>query len=439
MARMRPRRSRTRRSARTHDVRSRVRRGHIALVGRVILLVCAVIVLVAPVLLVASPISYVPLIAAILLVVVSAIYLQILKRSFTISIAQMETSCERGSDAGLAVSLTNSSVLPFPRVEMEFFVTDLFGGYDDVRRLTCTLSTREKTDLPFDVRFSHLGTYEAGIERVVLYDLLGLFRSRINEGMRRSVAVRPRKVDLRSVGDMQAVPDESLNMLKTVASDDMDYASVREYYYGDPLKTIHWNLSARSPDATMYTRLFETYVNPALVIIIDPYSPSWDTEDLMSLFDGMVEAACALSAQAREIGIDAEVRYIDSFHAPASTRLITTEDADDLVRDMLRITPTEEATSYVGEPEEMLRSAGLSSHGFGNVALVTSRPDAGFISALIEVRMRKRNPLAFVSVPRSLEGLERDQFLSPLKRLAAAGVPYYVVESTEVQTEVVGL
>jgi uncharacterized protein (DUF58 family) len=410
-----------------------------ATVGRVLLLLGALLLLVFPVLLIAHPISYVPLLAAVLIVVVSLIYLQVLRRAPSVSVAQMAHSCERGQKAELAVALSNSSILPCPRLDMEFFVTDLFGGYDEVTRLTCALGSREQSTLDFDVRFAHLGTYEAGINHVVIHDLLGLFSSRLSDSARRSVVVRPRKVSMDAVNAMQVVLDESRNMLKPVASDDMDYANVREYRFGDPLKTIHWNLTARNPGHVMYARLYEAYVNPSLAIIVDAYSPAHAPEELMSLFDGMVECACALAARSREAGIDAEVRYLDRTHTPASVRLASAADADGLVAGMLRITPADEAGAYAAGTEGMLRGAGLSSHGFGNVALVTSRVDAGLLTALTEIRMRRRNVMAFVAVPRTLEGKKRESFLAPLRRLGAVGIAYYVVESTEIETTVVGL
>lgn len=410
-----------------------------ARLGRVVLLVCAGLLLVLPVLLIAHPISYVPLVAAVLLVAVSWVYLQVLRRSLGVSVAQMSVSCERGQQAELSVALSNVSRLPFPRIDLAFFVTDLFGDYDDVKSLVCALRPGEESELRFDVRFAHLGTYDAGIDHVVVHDLLGLFSARIEEGARRAVVVRPRTVDLGRADVTRVVPDESRNMLKPVASDDMDYANVREYRYGDPLKTIHWNLTARDPAGTMYTRLYETYVNPALAIVVDSYAPGYGSEDLMSLFDGMVECAAALSAQARAAGVDTEVRYLDRTQAPAAGHLASASDADDLVMDMLRITPAEEAGVHAAATEALLRSTGLMTHGFGNVAFVTSRLDANLLTTLVEIRMRRRNALAFVAVPRSLEGRDRERFLAPLHRLDDAGVAYCVVESTEIETKVVGL
>ncbi len=430
-----PRMPRRRKLAKAPQRKSSVR----ARIGRVALLAACALLLAAPIALLAHPISYVPPLAAVLLVGVSWLYLLILRRSLSVSLDQMVGSCERGQDAALSVTLRNASPLPFPRIDLEFFVTDLFGGYDDVRTFTCALRSREEARFDFSVRLVHLGTYQAGVSRVVVHDLLGLFSASLPEGSRRQVVVRPRRVDMDKADTLTAVQDETRSMLRPVVADDVDYASVREYRYGDPMKIIHWNLSARNPTGKLYTRLFETYVNPSLAIIVDPYAPDLSADDLMSLFDGMVEVACALSARARSLGMDAEVRYLRSDGEPASAHVVTASDADDLVASMLRITPEKDDLARVGSAEDMLRAAGTRTHGFGNVALVTSRPDAASIAALMDIALRRRNAMSFLALPRDLEGKDRERFCAPLRRLDEVGAVYYAVESSEIATEVTGI
>lgn len=428
-----------RKGKRANRAFKRRERAGTARAGRIALLWTAGVFLALPPLLIAHPISYVPLVSAVLMVALSYAYLQVLKRSVGVSVSQMASSCERGRDAGLLVDLFNSSILPCARLEMRLFVTDLFGDYDDVHTVACSLRSRESVSVPFEVRFAHLGTYHAGVNDVVVYDLLGLFSARLKDGVRRTVAVRPRKMDMSAADVTQVSLEEAANMLKTVPSDDVNYASVREYRYGDPLKAVHWNLSSRNPDGAMYTRLYEAYVNPSLAIVIDPYAPTYEPEELMSLFDGIVESASALAARARSAGVDAEAHYIDRDGNAVTTRMGSETDTEDLVMAMRRITLEADAGPSASDANEVLRSVGLRSHGFGNVALVTARADAELLQSLGEVRMRGKNALAFVACPRMLDGRERDGFLAPFQALASSGVPYYVVESTEVETMVVGL
>lgn len=410
-----------------------------ARVGRVLLFAVALLCLVAPVVLVAHPISYVPLISVLLVLGVSWAYLRVVRRSLSIDVSGMAGECERGSTTPLVVTLSNGAPFPCARISLDFYVTDLFGGYDSVRTFTCSARAREDLSLGIDVRFAHVGTYYAGVSSVVVYDLLGLFHATLDEGSRRQVTVRPRRMQMGEAPDLLAAPDESRRALKPVAADDLDYSSVREYRYGDPLKTVHWNLSARDPGGALYTRLYETYVNPTLTIVIDSCSPDYGTEDLMSLMDGIVETAVELSRQARLSGVEAEVLFQGRDGEPGTAHLVTVSDACSLVSDMRRICPEGSVDADPSFASDALLGACLSPQGSGNVALVTSRVDPGQIETLAEASMARRNAMAFVAVPRSLAGRDRDSFLAPMRRVSEAGGSWWTVESNEVATEVSGL
>ena len=69
--------------------------------------------------------------------------------------------------------------------------------------------------------------------------------------------------------------------------------------------------------------------------------------------------------------------------------------------------------------------------------MCTARVDEDVFATLIDVKAHRKNPMLFLTVPRNLDERDRKEFLAPLTRLAAAGVPYYLVESTEETTRVV--
>lgn len=401
-------------------------------------MVAAVLLLVLPPLLIAHPVAYVPLIAAVLLLVASWLYLRMMRKAITTYMGDMTGACERGQKAALQVELTNAAPLPCARLEIEFYVTDLFGDFDEVNTVACSLKARETTSIGFDVQFSHLGTYHAGISKVIIYDLLGLFSSTFKEGDRRQVVVKPREVTMGPASNLTAVPDESQRSLKPVAADDVDYAGVREYHFGDAMKTVHWNLSAREPNGSLYTRLFEIYVNPTLSVIIDPCATTTEKEELMSLFDGMVETAAALAIEARRVGIDADIRYLNRSGEPSVIRIATLTDAEELVANMMAVTPLEKAGKADVLVERMLREAGLRSQGSGNVALVTGRVDSAQLSVMTEIAMARRNAMVFVGVSRALNDRDRAKVLAPMGMVSSAGGKWWAVESNEVATQVVG-
>lgn len=446
------------------------RAGEVSRVGKALLLVAALLLCGVPVALVAHPISYVPLITVVLALAASFAYLQILKRTFSLSEDGMRRSCERGESVGLSVTLSNGSILPHPRVVVSFYITDLFGEYDALRTMTVPLGPREVATFDFDANFTHLGRYAAGVDSVRLSDLFGLFSCTIPNAQRRQIVVRPRLFDLTDV-DISEAEEESASMVKPITADGTDYASVREYRFGDPLKTVHWNLTARSATNIMYTRLFETYVTPSAAAIIDPFAPAGDREVLMSLFDGMMEGAASLSRFARAQGVECTIRYLGRGFEPASICLAGEEDADELILSACRIVPlsggtgaqgaanqTGEAGSHRAEtahaggcgpdrvpsaddirraasiPVELFLQEGCGSQGASNIAYITARLDEDILSALEDVAARRRQAMLMLVVPASLVGRPRSEFLAPLLQLAQAGIPYYVLESTELET-----
>lgn len=407
--------------------------------GRMALVAAAAFVCILPPLLAASPITYLPLLAVVLMLLVSWVYLRVLVGHFSFDENQMTRSCERGRDVGMRVALSNGSFLPFPRVEVAFYITDLFGEYDAMRTMTVTLAPHEKAVYDFGAGFTHLGRYSAGVDHIVIYDLLGIFSTRLENATRRTVIVRPRLFDFHEPDISEASEDESVNLLKPLAADSTDYASVREYQYGDPLKTVHWNLSARSADGTMYTRLFEVYVSPSVSVVVDSFSDCDDAEDLMGLFDGIVESSASFSRYARSQGVECVIRYLDRSCEPASACLASEDDADELVLDLRRIGNASRDEALADIPIELLRSEGTGSLGASNVAFATSRLNDEVVTALIDVAAHRRNAILLLTLPRTLPARERTEFLKPLRRLSDAQVSYFVLESNEVETKVAQL
>lgn len=393
------------------------------------LLACGV-----PVLLVASPISYVPFITVVLMVLASFLYLQILKHTFSFSEDQLARSCERGTTVRLNVVLSNKSPFPHPYIDVSFCISDLFEGNDAVRHVSASLGAFETSNFSFDAQFSHVGRYSAGIDSVVLHDLLGLFQAKIDCTLCHQVIVRPRLFDFPGV-ELTDANESAAQMMRAIAStDSIDYSSVREYRYGDPLKTVHWNLTSRSAEGTMYTRLYEEFVSPSLSIIIDPFSDVSSTDDLMSTFDGIIESAASFARFAQSEGVDCTVRYAARNYEYTAVRLSTMADTEQLVLSAQRIASVSDGRPQMALPLEMLNAEANSQQRVGNVAFVTGRVSQDIIQLLSVLSARRIRPLLIVCVPASFVGPDRKKYLTPLHQLSARGIPYFIMESNEQET-----
>lgn len=394
---------------------------------RVILAVCALVVCALPPIFVNNIIGYLPLVALVIMLVVSFAYLQVLKRAFSFSEESLVSSCERGHEIDFVLHFRNASPLVFLRLEPTIYVSNLFDEVDDVTPVPLTLMPFENREFRFQATFDHIGTYSAGVQKIVINDLLGLFTHTIVNEQRHKVEVLPRLVELDSVPLSSEVSSESQKPRQAFTVDDMDYAGVREYTWGDPIKTIHWKLSAREPSGNYLTRLFETFNNPGISIIMDlsaPPAQRYSSDDLMCVFDGIVESALSMNQFALSQGIESVLTFRSKYGDDAKLRLMSVKDFPDLTQILPRIKPGDGI-----EAREILRREMNTLHGQDNVAFVTSQVNEEVLSMLVTLKLRKRNPLLVLLVPPSMGTEEARTYAKPLRRLNEAQIPYFVLTS----------
>lgn len=408
-----------RRTAKRSTCKTRVRE----VAGKTLLVLVVLAATAAPAVFVASPVTYVPPIAVLACLVMSLLYLLIVARCVRFTEASVVDSCERGQAVEFVVTFRNTSILPVVRLEPWFYISDLFGGLAVDAKQTLTLMPREERDFRFQATFDHIGTYSAGLSRLRIGDALGLFhRTRVNRS-RQYVSVLPRVFTLEQLELSNISVQESRRAYQSIVTDDMDYAGVREYTWGDPIKTIHWKLSARNADGSYFTRLFETFGNPSLSIVLDHTAPAYDIESLMEVFDGLVESALSVGAFSRERGLDTLLMYQNKHGETISAPVPFAYESMGLIEDIPRVVVDDEGRGAL----DILNREVRSVHSAGNIAICTAHVSEEMVTLMTEAKLRDRNPVLFLAVPRSLEGRERDEFLRPLKRLAAASISCYVI------------
>lgn len=391
------------------------------------LIICIVlsIVLVVPAVFINTLYGYIPIFVMELMILFSFVYLQILKK--TISYKEMSdlSNCQRGTEISFTVEIKNASFLVYTKVEPFFYISDLFGRDDTVTSSIVSLSPFEKRQFDFDIRFDHIGTYNAGLRKIVLHDLLGLFSYTIENEKAHTISVVPRLFVPKTVELSNEVVSESEKNIVPTLSDSADYNSVREYVIGDPIKNIHWKLSARQ-DVYM-TKLFENYTNTGMGIIMDFMSLEYDSDTMMSMFDGVVETAISLSKYAVDNGIDTELMYLDKKNVKKKISAYARDNVVSMVEDMPKIHIEQDKTTAV----DILREEGNAIYSQGNIAFCTDNITADLIETMINIKNRRKNPMLFILVPDSLSEEEKDDYLRPLRSLSSSNISYSVLESAE--------
>lgn len=374
----------------------------------------------------ASAIGWIPLISVVCALVGAFAYLQVLRHGLVVTERGMQGSCKRGEDVEMEVGFRNLRPLFFFCIRALLYVSDCDGKPVTRTETTLALAPKASYDMRFSVRFDHVGVYSAGVYQVQICDYLRLFTKTTACGGKTTVEVTPRVLPIDRVTFTNEAALETSRPHAAVLADSLDYAMVRDYVPGDPLKTIHWKLSARTED--YMTRLFEVYNNPGAAVLMDFYAPEAPVSSVMSMFDAVVESAFSLATYAREQGMDTELHYVNRYGERMRKLAWDGQDAATIIGELPRMSAKPAAAQ---DALELLRAIVFAQNGQNNLVVCTANLSADMVSLLIEAKARKRNPMMVAVIPPGLVGREREDCCAALQRLSAANIGYLVIDRVE--------
>ena len=177
----------------------------------------------------------------ILLIIVLAVPLLSLVMSLAASAtmkfkADCPAAIRLGDEIHLNVTTSGiASYFSFCKVRMT--VTDYMAG-KTVKKVFM-IHDRGTSQIPVDT--SHCGAYSYRLTWLYIYDLFGLFFVKINLNMNNEILVKPVPAMPSVMPDMFGFKAKNLRRSKLPNSEIYD---IREYQIGDPLRSIHWKMSA---------------------------------------------------------------------------------------------------------------------------------------------------------------------------------------------------
>lgn len=374
----------------------------------------------------ATPVGWMPFVAALLCIALAQIYVRLAARSLRFHEKAQMSDCPRGSSVPFSIAFSNSGILALLDVRARLYVENAHGDTTDETTVSLTLGPRATCEIPFDVPLDHIGTFKAGLREVEVGDFIGLFRRRWQNAITSEVCVTPL---VPQVGDVRFSSDsdvETPRPLKVVLADSLDYAYVRDYVPGDPLKTIHWKLSARADN--YLTRLYEKNTSPGVLVIIDFFASGESADETMELVDAVVETGFAVARFAKGQGLDVEMSYVNRYGERRRLDRFDEEAALALVREM-----------PAGSDDDKLRSCAVeqildlsrSTQGQNNIVVCSANIGTDMIGAVLQAKMGRRAPLFLAAVPRRLVDRDLERYLTPLAALEGAGVTYHAVSRSD--------
>jgi len=263
-----------------------------------------------------APMTYLALYAvlilpflSLLLAFVSRIRLEIREKQpvlslqdyFTVSEALSSNYVTKGEAVLYKLNVKNNSFLPCLCAKVSFAADNAALDVDSVAQYF-SVKPKESSELTVELSAKYRGKYEVGIQSIVRYDLLGLFRFKQKRNEKRSFTVVPR------ILPMAFLPlDARINDLASAQTyiPDEDYSIVsdlRKYQPTDSHKRIHWKASAKKNE--LISKNFGETERQSAVLCIDNTDTSLDLEDTM------MEALASVMAYCNRNGYSVSLRYL---------------------------------------------------------------------------------------------------------------------------------
>ncbi len=396
-------------------------------VGRCLALLALLALAALPAVFLSAPAAYLPVLALLVLLLCSLVSLLILRASLRVSAAGGDVQCRRGERARITLRIENRSPLFCADAAARLFLSDPFGEQTRTRMVRFAIGGRGSVDLDFSMEMDHVGCFRLGLDRVELRGFFGLLRLGTAVAGSFTAVVTPRVHEDGALLRMDDALTETAAESGVAAAGGSDYTGVRAYALGDPMKLIHWKLSAHSREYV--TKLQESDRRQEFAVILDLAAPAAEQERLMDLNDCLIETALSLAAGAAALDAGVSLLYADRAGAPARALPSGREDDAEIVRALAPITPEPDAA--FPDACQLLRQEGLGQNRSSSVAVVTARVTDALLEELLLIRRQRRSPALYFIVPAEWSARETERALAPLRRLDDAQIPYFAVSTAE--------
>lgn len=243
-----------------------------------------------------SPVFLMPALL-IALLCLSGIY-GVFRASATLEVASHASTerVQRGEDVTLNVQVKRRGWIPLAPTWLELSGVN---GANSTASGTQMMQLRPGRSQALELTFhaAHVGAIQPGVQSVMLSDFFGVCTIRQKPNMDGGeLLVLPQLFD---IAPLRLSSGEMGTEAMARASEDVtNPTDVRTYQPGDPMKKIHWKLSARKQEALV--RRFEDPVQPDALVLLDCAEPpkQADSEEDADLRDALIETAASVMVQA---------------------------------------------------------------------------------------------------------------------------------------------
>lgn len=202
----------------------------------------------------------------------------------------------KGESVLLTIALYNEGIIPYANVRATYWLPDcLTGAPPHVMEGDIPARSELRHEGAFEC--AHRGEFNPGLLSVKVSDLFGLITISlphakfVTNPLR--LLVRPRVLALSDEARVAMIRQGRMDSQDTVAQEVSAVRDIRAFRDGDPLKWVHFKLSARR--RSVVVREFEGSARPNTLLLLDVHAHGREGADALEIEDAMVEATTALA------------------------------------------------------------------------------------------------------------------------------------------------
>lgn len=284
--------------------------------------------------------------------VIAAAYIQVtwLSKRLRLRMVLPSRTAFRGETFQIQAEMTNASGLPVPQVMARAAIRVFPEEEALLMRGKTMLGSHETGRLCFSMDCTHCACLEVSPNQLVITDYLGIAQRRcaVDETERRLLFVLPeclkREIDLPAGRDVLMEDDGEEERRGHTSA---DAAEIRLYQPGDPVKLIHWKLSARLED--LLVREMNDPSDTMIQLLLDLREP--DAKEKFrcnkAAWDHFMETVASASATLLVRGHKHMVVWADAAHHQMVSHEVSDEESQQAMLCALLRTDSYQTKDYM--------------------------------------------------------------------------------------------
>lgn len=263
----------------------------------------------------------------------------------------------REQEIPVEVQLVNHSSIPVSEIRVDLKCRDEYTGAVQRLRSTAMLDGRDETLLRFVLQMKHYGLLTVWGDRLLIGDPLGInFASSHFSKKTWEIAVLPEltvEQDPRTVSDKTKRPVEAGEASDGKGQDPTAAYELRPYQEGEPLRNIHWKMTAKTGE--MMVKEFARDTEPMALVFLDLDTGGQTCS--RDQWDAFLETVASFAASQLAAENPFEVFWLDKQAQRKQVRVRHETDAREMLTALLREKPHTGSAGEIAIKEKMTHEA----------------------------------------------------------------------------------